>query len=422
MSSARPLEGIRIVDLTQAWIGPFATQLLADLGADVIKVESLKRPDVWRGARSADEQAGVTNPLAHPLNACGRFNGANTNKRGLCLDLTTVEGRDIVLELVRSADIVIDNFTPRVMSKFGLEYAVLQKVNSRIIAVSCSGYGKTGPYASYRANGTTVEAMAGWDALFSRPREEPMVMGYYQADAITGMHLAATTLVALHQRDITGEGQSVSASMIEAAVTYVGEEILAASLGRDSERYGNRHPDMVLQGVYPCLGNDKWVVISIRDENEWRKFRAIVALPGRTYDTPEDRDQNEEHLDGAVSAWTGVLEPREVVERLRESGIPVSEVLDILDVLDHPQLVARKWFVPVDHPDLRTCLHGGDPWRFSRSRLSSRQPAPRIGEHSMEILSQDLGMPRDAIDALVEAGVTGQLLTRPVGGGQKPVS
>ncbi|HJL61180.1 MAG TPA: CoA transferase [Pseudomonadales bacterium] len=409
-SSNRPLENIRIIDLTQAWIGPFATQLLADLGADVIKIESLRRPDVWRGARSPDEVAAVTNANAHPLNACGRFNGANRNKRGLCLDLTTEKGRSLILELIKDADIIIENFTPRVMDKFGLQYEVLQAVNPEIISVCCSGYGKEGPYANYKANGTTIEALAGWDALFSNPQEEPMVMGFYQADAITGMHLAAMTLAALNQRDITGEGQSVSASMIEAALTYIGEDILAASYGTDSISHGNNHPDMALQGIYPCKGLDKWIAISVRNEVEWNDFESIVGLSG--YDTESAREENANQLYSVISDWTRSRQPEQVSEQLQATGIPAEEVLDILRILDHPHLAAKQWFIPVSHPDLQTCLHGGFPWQFSSSELVVSRPAPRIGEHSIEILSEDLGLSAGEIQELINANITGQLLEK----------
>ena len=262
-SSQRPLAGIKIVDFTQAWIGPFATTMLADLGADVIKVESHRRPDIWRNSMADLPPGAVRNPDAHRVNLSANFNGTNRNKRDLAVDLTEERGLEVVRALIRSADIVTSNFTPRVMRRFGLDYASLLAVKPDIIAVSWSGYGETGPYADFKANGATIEAMAGWDALFGYPDDGPMVLGFYQMDAITGLQMAACALLALVHRDLTGEGQEVSGSMIEAAVPYIGEEVLRASREGRNERWGNRHPAMAPHGVYPTTGDDEWIAIAL---------------------------------------------------------------------------------------------------------------------------------------------------------------
>jgi|TARA_B100000315_G_scaffold220344_1_gene222943 crotonobetainyl-CoA:carnitine CoA-transferase CaiB-like acyl-CoA transferase len=411
--SDRPLEGIRIVDLTQAWIGPFATQLLADLGADVIKIESHKRPDVWRRARSPAEQAAVTNENAHPINVGGRFNGANRNKRGLCLDLNTPRGRSLVLELIKDADIIIENFTPRVMRKFGLHDDVLKGVNPNIISVSFSGYGRNGPYASFKANGTTIEALAGWDSLFREPADRPMVMGFYQADAITGIHLVAATLVALLQRDMTGGGKSVEGSMLEAAVSYIGELVLQVSLGEDVVAYGNRQPDMAPQGVFPCKGDDRWIALTVRDDRDWQAFKSVIQLETERYDLLAERMQQAEQLEAIISAWTDQQPAEQIVARLQELDIPAAVVNDTLTVLTDEQLSDRNWFNPMVHPDTGTHLYAGFPWRFSSCELSVDRPAPRLGEHSIEILSDELSLSAEQIQDLFDEGITDMVLEKP---------
>lgn len=410
--SDRPLQGIRIIDLTQAWIGPFATQLLADLGADVIKIESHKRPDVWRGARSAAEQAAVINENAHPINTGGRFNGANRNKRGMCLDLATAKGRALILQLIGEADIVMENFTPRVMQKFGLDYEALKAVNANIISVSFSGYGKSGPYASFKANGTTIEALAGWDALFRYPADDPMVMGFYQADAITGIQLVAATLVALLERDITGKGLSVEGSMFGAAVTYMGEVILQASLGEDVVATGNRHPDMAPQGVFPCLGDDRWIALTIRDDRDWHAFKSTMQLETNRYDLLADRLQQADQLEAIICKWTDRQPAEKIVSRLQDLHIPAAVVNDTLTVLNDPQLIDRSWFIPMTHPDTGTHKYVGFPWRFSSCQLSVDRPAPRLGEHSIEILSNELSLSAEEIQGLFDEGVTAMVLEK----------
>jgi crotonobetainyl-CoA:carnitine CoA-transferase CaiB-like acyl-CoA transferase len=410
--SARPLEGIRIIDLTQAWIGPFATQWLADLGADVIKIESHKRPDVWRAARSPAEQTAVINENAHPINTGGRFNGANRNKRGMCLDLTTQKGRSLILELIRDADIVIENFTPRVMRKFGLHKEALKAVNPNIVSVSFSGYGRSGPYASYKANGTTIEALAGWDALFRYPAGNAMVMGFYQADAITGIHMVAATLVALLTRNTTGNGVAVEGSMLEAAVTYVGEVVLQASLGEAVIAHGNRHPDMAPQGVFPCQGDDRWMALTIRNDRDWHAFRSVIGLQTERYDLLADRLQQAEDLEAIITAWTDQQPAEIVVGRLQDVDIPAAVVNDTLTVLKDPQLADRNWFVPMAHPDTGTHLYVGFPWRFSNCQLSVNRPAPRLGEHSVDILSEELSLSAGEIQDLFDEGITAVVLEK----------
>ena len=412
-----PLAGVRVVDLTQAWIGPYATLLLGMLGADVIKVEAPWRPDIWRGWRGRGREGAIIggNPDAHPGNTNGNFNSVNMNKRDLTLDLTSDQGRELLFRLVERADLVMENYTPRVMSNLGLAYETLRSVNSGLIMVSSSGFGATGPYREFRSNGAATEANVGWDAFFGYPGEEPLQMGGMAADAICGLYMAANALVALVHRDRTGEGQAIDGSMFESGIRFIAEEVAFASLsGESAERRGNRHPDMAPHGLFPCAGEDEWVAISVRDDDEYRQLCGVaadvVALRDPGFQTLEGRLQHIEELERLVAVWTRPLESREVVQRLQAAKIPAMQCLDTAGLLADPHIAAREWLAPLVHPDLGERRHQGPPWRFSRSSTVMRSAAPRLGEHSEQILSTELGLGPEQVEELIAAGVTGSVV------------
>lgn len=406
-SRRRPLEGVRIIDFTQAWIGPFATTMLADLGADVIKVESHRRPDVWR--HSMNRPRTLSNPGAHPLNTSANFASTNRNKRGIAVDLNDERGRDVARELIRTADIVTSNFTPRVMRKFGLDRASLVWTKPDIITVTWSGYGDTGPYADYKANGATIEAMAGWDALFGYADDDPMVMGFYQMDAITGLKMAACTLLALVHRDLIGEGQAVSGSMIASAVPYIGEEVMRASLSGRNTRWGNRHPGMVPHGVYPVQGNDQWIALACRDDEDWRKLTRLISMDADASKSTSARRAVEDEIDARIADWSRGRTRSTAVAEAVAAGIPAAPVLDVLEILDYPEFAARDWFPEQHHPDLGALRYGGFPWRFDHAKLFAERPPPRLGEHTREILTE-VGFDAEEIDTLYRDDVVGTVL------------
>lgn len=412
-----PLAGVRVVDLTQAWIGPYATLLLGMLGADVIKIEAPWRPDIWRGWRGASREGAIIdgNPDAHPGNTNGNFNSVNMNKRDLTLDLASDRGREILLRLVEQADLVMENYAPRVMGNFGLDYKALSSANPALIMVSSSGFGATGPYRDFKSNGAATEANVGWDAFSGYPGEQPLQMGGMAADAICGLYMAANALVALIHRDRTGQGQAIDGSMFESGIRYIAEEIALASVaGETAERLGNRHPDMAPHGVFRCAGEDQWVAISVRDDDEYRLLCGIApevaALRDPRFRTLDGRLGNVEELERHVTAWTRPIEGREVVQRLQAAGIPAMQCLDTAGLLADPHIAAREWLVPLAHPDLGERRHQGPPWRFSRSSTVMRSAAPRLGEHSEQVLRAELGLGPEQIAELIEAGVTGSVV------------
>jgi len=411
-SDAPPLAGVRLLDLTQAWIGPYAAMLLADLGADVIKIESHRRPDVWRQWSWAPVQ--LTSVDADVVNASPNYNSVNCNKRSLCLDLKSQTGRDIFLRLADQADLVMENYTPHVLEGFGLTYRALRDRKADIVVASFCGYGKTGPLAAFKANGTTIEAVAGWDFFHRYPDGDPMVMGFYQADAITGLQMAATTLVALLHRLRTGEGQAIDGSMYEAAAGYIGEALLDAQFGGRRAAFGNRDPDFAPSGVFRCAGEDDWLALTIRDDDEWRRLVALAPeLAADEFAEAGRRLSDQDALERRIEDWTGGQDAFVLERKLRGAGIPAGRVRTLRDVLDCPHLGERGWFRRLVHADVGEHLYNGLPWRFAGVGPRRHSPAPRLGEHGRQILQERLGLSNAEIDALEESGVTGSVLAKP---------
>ena len=200
--------------------------------------------------------------------------------------------------------------------------------------------------------------------------------------------------------------------MLEAAITYVGEVVLQASLGEDVVPTGNRHPDMAPQGVFACRGDDRWVALTIRDDRDWHAFKSVMQLETNRYDLLADRLQHADQLEAIISKWTDQQPAEKIVSRLQDLDIPAAVVNDTLTVLKDPHLIDRSWFIPMTHPDTGTHQYVGFPWRFSNCQLSADRPAPRLGEHSMEILSDELSLSAKEIQELFDEGITAMVLEK----------
>ena len=408
-ASGPPLEGVRIVDLTQAWIGPFATLLLASLGADVIKVESHKRPDVWRQANTSPVP--ITDIRGERVNRSPNFNSVNYNKRDIALDLTTPAARDLCRRLIARADVVADNFTPKVMGKFGLDYDSLCSISPDIVAVSCSGFGKTGPWADFKSNGSAIQGLGGWDWRHRYPGGEAQLLGFYQPDAIGGFHFASYILLGLLQRERTGRGEAFDASMLEIAATHVGEQILEAQLTSDEPGCANRDPDASPNGVFPTAGDDRWIAISVSDDGSWGALLTMPEVPAELssdrYTTLTGRRGDEDRLEALLGAWTMGWDGEALMKALQARGVSAGVVRRIAEAVGDPHLVARKWFKPAERPDLGLHSYNGFPWRFESFEPDIHIPPPRLGEHSASVLREELGLIDTEIADLMSQGVTG---------------
>jgi crotonobetainyl-CoA:carnitine CoA-transferase CaiB-like acyl-CoA transferase len=398
--TALPLEHIRALVLTQAWAGTLATQLLGDMGADVIQVEALRRPDVWRGGYGPDDLTGVypqDDPGARPYNRCARFNSVNRNKRGITLDLGTSEGQELFLALVREADVVAENFSSRVMKNFGLDYAA---------------YGHTGPYAAYGGIGGTAEPMSGLASLQEEADGTPLNSGIMYPDPVAGLMGCAAVLIALHHRHRTGQGQFIDLALQEATITFIGEQVLEYTMtGRVPPRLGNRDRWMAPHGTYRCQGDDAWVSLAVRSDDEWHRLAAIIGQPWAVeprFARAADRRVHATELDRYLEVWTGLQNAREIMKRLQEEGIPCAPVLTPWTVFENVQLQERGFFEEVHHPEAGTHSYAGLPWKLSRTPGRVRLAAPCLGEHNEEVLGGLLGLSALDLADLTARGITGR--------------
>ena len=411
-----PLDGLRVVDFTHAWLGPYATALLADLGAEVIKIEGPRRPDLWR--HETRWQMPVAAPDAHPLNIRANFHMANRNKRAVSLALDTEQGRALALELIARADLALENFRPRVLENLRLTLADMRAVNPNIALVSFSGFGAGGSYSNYRANGGSTEGNAGWDMLLGYRGEEPQLLGTMQADPICGAQMAAAALAAAWRQAAHGAGAlHLDGSMFEAAIGYIEEHALLASAGAPPvARNGNRHSEQAPHECFPCKGEDEWIAIAAPDDAAWA---ALLQVAGKAaqLDRPEWRSAagrlaDIDALEAAVGEWTRHWDAQTLQARLQRAGVPAGVVHSTLSVLSDPHLSARNWWQYLEHPDAGVRRHGGAPWRFSRTPASVNRPAPRLGEHTAEVLRGLLDHSEAEIAEWIEAGAVAGLTAR----------
>ncbi len=410
-----PLAGVRVIDLGIAWAGAFCGRVLADLGAEVIKVESRRRLDL-RGPAKPPPGSGAYpdgDPGNDPWNRSAVFHERHRNKLSVTLELDRPEGRDVFLRLVSQAHVVSENFSPRVLKNFGLDYGELHKVNPGLIMVSMSGFGQTGPQRDYVAFGDTLEQITGSSSITGYIDGPPMNSGLHYPDPVVGALAAGLIISALREQRATGKGSYVDMAQVEVVRWMLGHMILGAQVGSDlpNRRYGNRHPWLAPQGCFPCRGNDAWVVLTVQDDDQW-------ALLARKMDRPDLSDRfptvslrrgNLSEIEEAIATWTRSRPASEVVEACRTAGIPACEVLEVPDLFQNEQLTARGFFD--EHP-----IEGGTPckvlggvWQFDGKRLGLRRPAPKLGEHNVHVLKEICGLSDVEIRDLESKGVIGTM-------------
>ena len=407
-----PLTGVRILDLTRVWAGPLATRMLGDLGADVIKIEAS-----WaRGPINIPPEAAERSHL-YPDNELGDrhwnrnagFNKLNRNKRGLTLELNLPRGREIFESLVRESDIVIENFSPRVMPKLGLDYESLSRINPHLIYVSMSGFGSTGPNRDWVAFGPLIEAASGLTSTMGYADSGPYRSGVAWPDPVTALQAVAGVLLAYHERESDPErkGRRVETPMLEAMLAFVGDDLLVAQLrGQDEPRRGNRHPARAPQGVYPCAGEDRWIAISVTSEQEWFALCDEAGFDEslRTMDSAA-RLEHHDAIDEVLSTWTRRSEPVDLMARLQSMGVIACIVADARDIVNDPQLEADRFWAELNHAEVGLRRYPGLPIHLDRTPATFRRAAPLLGEHNTEVLTQILGLSPREIESLKEDGV-----------------
>ncbi len=411
------LEGLRVIDLSQIYAGPYATKLLADIGAEIIRVECAVRSG--RGGALPRMKPGGVFGSSFPdgdtgersYNRFAYYNEVNRNKYAITLDLSQPLGVEVFKRLVRISDVVVENFTPRVMRNLGLDYPVLKEMNPQIVMISLSGYGQDGPYRDYVTYGEGVEAMVGLSQLTAYPDGQPLKPGVAYADATSGLHAAFAILAALRYRRLSGRGQYIDLAMREAVTPILGEAIMDFSMnGRVAGPMGNRHHAMAPHGCYRSRGEDCWVVIAISSDEEWRAFCHVMGDPPWTKDekfvTTSGRLASQEELDRLIEGWTSQYDHIELMNMLQRSGIKAGAVLDIEELAHDPHLRERGFFEEISHPEAGTHLYPGVSWKMSRTPGRLRLPTPCFGEHNDYVFGELLGMSKEEILRLAEEGVT----------------
>ncbi len=415
------LQGLRILDLTQVAVGPYATMLLGFMGAQVIKVESCSRMDIARGparpvpGSNAQHPGGV--PGERPWNRAAHHVNRNANKLGLTLDLATPRGRELFLELAKLCDVLTENYRASVMDRLGLGYDLVSRVNPQLVYLKISSQGASGPEKDYGSLGSTLEQTTGLASITGYEDGIPLGTNETYPDPLVGMLAVGALMAALRQRRKTGRGSLVDLAQREATISILGETVLDYSYnGRVSGPVGNTHPMMSPHRVYPCQGQDKWVAISVGSDAQWRGLCRAIGQPSLGDDprfaTLEARRANREELDLLLSRWTQERDHNQAMHLLQAHGVAAGAVLKGIDVIHEPHLQARGFWDTVEHPEAGQYIQVTTPWKLSRDQRQTAVPAPGLGEHNGYVLSELLGLPEGELEDLETQGIIG---ARPVG-------
>jgi crotonobetainyl-CoA:carnitine CoA-transferase CaiB-like acyl-CoA transferase len=391
-----PLDGVRIVDLTAFWAGPTATHLMAMLGADVVKIESVQRPDGMRFA------GGFREDVEQWWEYSWVFHGVNSGKRSVTLDLGSEEGRTLFGRMVAEADVVVENFTPRVMENFGLSYEQLRGFNDQIIEVRMPGFGLDGPWRDRVGFAMTMEQLAGLAWLTGYPDGLPTAPRG-ACDPLAGVHAAFLTLAALDHRRRTGQGQLVELPMIDVVLNASALQVIERdAAGVLLTRRGNRGHEFAIQNVYACVGEDQWIAVSIRHPGDWDAFKDVLGQPVWALGVDYGEDAAD-HIDSHLADWF-TDQPRDAaVAALLAAGIPAAPVVQPPEVMDNPALAARGFFQTVAHP-----LCG--PLAYPRPPVTGHfvdSAAPLLGQDNTEILGGALGLTAQELARLEDGKVIG---------------
>lgn len=385
--TAGPLAGLRVIEMTANWAGPIAGRHFGDLGADVIKVELQTKP--------------ATRALIYPVedvwpdffNRSGYFNKLNRNKRGIALDLSKPKGKAMFIELVKQADVVLENNAARVMGQLGLGYDVLSAANPRIVMCSLSGYGATGPESNYSAYGSNIETTSGLSSILGYDDSKFFGTGTFYADPVSGNHATVAILAALHSRRSTGRGQWIDMALLEAVEPFISQDFLHYTVtGEIPVPKGDQWGEgWLLQGTFPAAGTDCWLAVTIRDEADLAKLAGVTG----------GRDEE------ALRRWLSVRNHLTAADELQAAGIAAAPVMANWELFADNHLNDRGAFVPVRHATAGTRRFPGHAWRFEKTPAAVYRAAPMFAEHDFEVFHELLGLDEAAIQALADEGVTG---------------
>ena len=420
-----PLEGIRVIDLTLVWAGPYATVLLSDLGAEIIRVESTRffapmtrgymahpPPELIKDfilwvAGMPDRQVGE-----RPWNRWPLFNSHARNKLSMTADLLEPEGQEAFQRLVAISDVLVENNPTDTMDKLGITYESLKKVKPNIIMLRMPAFGNTGSYSSYRGIGPMNEGVAGHNLLRGYPDMDATgITSVFAADAASGTSGAFAVLAALNYRRRTGKGQLVELSQVENFIPYLGQAALDYTMnGRIQTSLGNRHP-VAIQGCYPCLGEDRWVCITISNDTEWNAFCEVLGNPEWAQDDmftdSFSRLQHHDQIDQHISEWASQRDHYQVMHLLQAAGVAAGPVMDQRDAYSDPHLEERGVFQEAYQEDTGTHMYPGAPFKISSVDTSIRRGPVRLGEDNEYIYKTLLRYSEEEYAEMEKAGQIG---------------
>lgn len=415
------LSNLRAIELGDGYVGPWAGLLLADLGVEIIKVESMNRMDMTRGPASLPEPDGDTvlpmypngEPGERPWNRNAQYNACNVGKYGVTLDLAKPKGLQAFMRLVAVSDVFFSNVAAGVAEKLGITYEALAKVNPEMIYLSSVGYGSTGPYADRVAMGNTIDGAAGLFGLRDYgDGDGTAVTPDTHCDTITALSNTLALVMALYHRQTSGKGMYIDASMVEPCMSHIGEAIMDYTMNQSVQRsLGNRDPKMSPQGCYRCEGEDEWVTLSISSDDEWQRLAAVTDNPqwadDERFSRVPDRMSHQTELDELIGAWTAGYTKDDVMNLLQGAGIAAGAVLNNAEVRGDPHLKERGFFDVIEEPEagLHTCP--GRLWKLAETETPERRHAPLLGEHNDYVLGEIAGLTPDEIRELEQEGVIG---------------
>lgn len=437
-----PLHGVRVADLSMMWAGPYATKLLAELGAEVLKIES---PSAWDNIRTLIPQPGK----ADPWNSSYYFNTYNRAKKSVTLDLAQAEGRAVFLALLAHCDVLLENYRADVLDRLQLGYDVLQAANPALIIVSMAGFGKTGADRGLVGFGPVIEQMSGLASLTGYDGDEvPYKCGVSYGDPVAGVAAAGAVTLGLLQRRRTGRGTVVDLAQREVAATMAGGAFVAAAAGstaagererdgdpeRQPRHHGNRHPrrQVAPRGAYRCADearpgratgynllpsrpvDEQWIAVSVLDQDQWEALAALLDRPQWAGWDLAWRVAAHDEIDAELSRWCAPQDAAEATATLRDHGIAASRVLDMVALLEDPHLRSRGFWIELAHPRMDpSWRQPGAAWRFVEHDTTPRTPTPMFGEHTRQVLGDLLGYDEAKLDALAAADIIGDAPLNP---------
>ncbi len=386
-----PLTGVRVVDFSMGWAGPLATRMLADFGAEVIKIEAGRYPDWWRSVDWSPEAIARKQYEESRL-----FSALNRGKKSVSLDLTTATGQTLAKALVEQAVVVVENQAAGVMPRLGLGYEHLSEVRSDLIMLSMSAFGSGNIWSETRAYGSVLEQGSGLPSFAGRPEWPPTMAHIAYGDPIGGIYGCASLLTALYHQKQTGNGQWINNTQIEAMLPFTTPALLIKqATGREPTRRGNRHPVMAPHGCFPCAGEDNWIAIAVAGAEDWAGLARVIGRDDWWQDaslrTPEARRTREDEIEAGISAWTQTQEAKTAAAALQRAGVAAAPVHRTDEVTHDPHLQARRFFYDIKRQHVGQQWQAGLPLQRNRERYPMRGLAPFLGGDSEAVLTSIMG-------------------------------